>query len=168
MFNLSEPRKETIWQQYVALFLAKEAAPEYWSTKHCNRMLTNLMGCRDFSWHVVGITQKALIQYKGQDFKRMGRDGITRGHIVPRAETAEKVMNLDHYLSKEEFFNTWLTNDKTVLCARGENKKVLPEFIEFENSENLFNCENMIVGHRHKKQEIEFLRNLYKTHFGSQ
>jgi len=166
MFNLSEKEKETIWNQYVALFLAKQAAPDYWTAKHCTRVLTNLMAGRDFSWQVVGITKKALKQYESQNFKRANKDGITRGHITPRVETASLVMNLSQHLSLAEFFEIWLKNDKTVLCAKGENKKVLPEYIAFQNNENLFNCKDMIVGHRHKQQEIEFLRKLYHIHFG--
>ena len=167
MFNLSEKQKESIWKQYVALFIAKQADPEYWSPKHCNRVLTHLMACREFSWQVIGITEKALKQYKLQNFKRASRDGITRGHIKPRAETANLVMNLSKYLSLEEFFEVWLANDKTVLCAKGENKTVLPEYIGFQNTGNLFNCKDMIVGHRHKEQEVEFLKKLYQIHFGT-
>jgi hypothetical protein len=167
MFDLSEKQKESIWRQYVALFNAKQADPEYWSLKHCNRVLTNLMACRDFSWQVIGITEKALKQYKSQDFKRANKDGITRGHIKPRALTANLVMNKTKHLSLQEFFDVWLMNDKTVLCAKGENKTLLPEYIRFDNTENLFNCKDMIVGHRHKEQEIEFLKKLYQVHFGA-
>jgi len=166
MFNLSRKEKETIWNQYVALFSAKQAVPDYWTSKHCTRVLTNLMAGRDFSWQVVGITEKALKQYRSQNFKRVSKDGITRGHIIPRAETANLVMNLSQYLSLEKFFEIWLKNDKTVLCARGENKKVLPEYIAFQNDENLFNCKDMIVGHKHKQEEIEFLKKLCQIHFG--
>jgi hypothetical protein len=167
MFDISEKQKETFWKQYVALFEAKKTDPDYWSDKHCNRVLTHLMGCRDFSWQVVGITKQALAQYAQQDFKRVGKDGITRGHIVPRAETAREVMNLEKYLSINDFFETWLKNDKTVFCARGENKKKLPEYISFENKSNLFNCKDRIVGHSHSDQEIAHLRILYETHFRS-
>lgn len=167
MFNLSEKQKELIWKQYVALFMAKQADPEYWSPRHCNRVLTHLMAGRDFSWQVIGITKKALEQYKTQNFKRTNKDGITRGHINPRAVTANLVMNPPTHLSLEKFFEIWLENDKTVLCAKGENKTVLPEYIKFENTENLFNCKDMVVGHRHKEQEIEFLKKLYQIHFGS-
>ena len=160
MFDLTKKQKETIWEQYLALFSAKQADPLYWSDKHCTRVLTNLMAGRDFSWQVVGITRKALEQYSGQDFKRIPKDGITRGHIIPRKETTKKVMDLEKYLSLDKFFETWLTNDKTVLCAKGENKKVLPEHMLFENPNNLFNCKDMVVGHRHRAQEIDFLKNL--------
>jgi len=161
MFDLTKIQKETIWNQYIALFSAKQADPLYWSEKHCTRVLTNLMACRDFSWRVVGITIKALDQYEKQGFKRADKDGITRGHIISRVKTTQTVMNLDKHLSLDKFFEIWLANDKTVLCARGENKKVLPEYLPFENVDNLFNCKDMLVGHRHLDKEIAFLNNLY-------
>ena len=165
MFELTESQKETIWNQYRSLFSARQADPLYWSEKHCTRVLTNLMACRDFSWQVVGITYKALKQYGDQEFKRIDKDGITRGHIIPRKETAKKLMDLDEYLPLNQFFETWLANDKTVLCAKGENKAVLPSYIPFENSDNLFNCKDMLVGHRHKELETEFLKKLYLSIF---
>ena len=161
MFDLPIKEKKTLWNQYLALFDAKQKDPEFWTEKHYTRVLTNLMACRDFSWHVVGITRKALEQYSKSEFRRTKKDGITRGHIIPRRETARKVMELDEHLSLDKFFEIWLANDKTVLCAKGENKKVLPPFIAFENNKNLFNCKDMLVGHRHQEQEINFLRNLY-------
>jgi len=161
MFNLSKKQKETIWNQYLTLFDAKQKDPDYWTEKHYTRVLTNLMACRDFSWHVVGITRKALEQYSKHEFKRTEKDGITRGHIISRRDTARKIMELDKYLSLDKFFEIWLANDKTVLCAKGENKKNLPPFIQFENKENLFNCKDMLVGHRHQQQEIKFLKNIY-------
>jgi predicted transport protein len=161
MFSLTKKDKETIWNQYVALFNAKQAHPDYWSEKHFTRVLTSLMACRSFSWHVVGITRKALDQYVNQDFKRQKKDGITRGHIIPRIDTARELLNQEHHVQLNDFFKIWLANDKTVLCAKGENKRVIAQFIAFDNKENLFNCENMLVGHKHEAEEIAFLKNLH-------
>lgn len=164
MIKLTTLQKQTIWNQYSALFDAKQQDQQYWSLRHCTRVLTALMACRDFSWRVVGITEKALIQYSNQNFRRLEKDGITRGHITPRLQTAEKVLSGKEPLSLDDFFEQWLRSDETVLCARGENRRELPTFIPFSNKENLFNCQDMTVGFRHGEKEIEFLENLYQGH----
>jgi hypothetical protein len=69
---------------------------------------------------------------------------------------------------EHQFIRTWLNNDQTVICARGENKQTLPKYIPIENDDGtLFSCAGKLAGWHHGKKEIEFLKNLFKMHLAN-
>ena len=149
----------TYYQLYLKLFEAHKLAPNIWTLQECTRILTSIMAAKSFSWRVVGITPLALDQFSKNEFKKFEKSGITRAHIVPRFETVLKLISNVEPKSETQFFETWINNDKTVLCAKGENKARIPNYIAIENPDGkLFSCEKVLAGWKHGKNERELLR----------
>jgi len=95
-------------------------------------------------------------------FSSKSRQGITRAHLRPRIDTVRNLLLPDKPLSEREFFETWLTNDRTILCAKGENRRAIPKYIPIENEDGtLFSCHGKLAGWHHRKREREFLKELF-------
>jgi hypothetical protein len=89
--------------------------------------------------------------------------GITRAHLRSRLDTVRELMLPDKPLSESEFFEIWVANDPTILCARGENKHGLPKYIPFDNDDGtLFSCDRKLAGWHHRKRERDFLKELFQ------
>lgn len=151
---------------YLLVYQARQADPETWTFQHCNRVLTSVMGGHHFSWRVTGITPKALKQFQDDGFKYNARSGITRAHAIPRIETVKELLGYPKPLSATQFMKKWLESDTTVLCAKGENRKMLPKHFKFPRSSAALFTSNT-VGWRHGKKEIEFLQRMAARHLGS-
>lgn len=151
----------SLYTVYEAIFHARKQSPELWTDGYSTTVLTALMGGRAWGWPVVGVTPAALEVFAGNDYRYKSRSGVTRAHLRPRIETMREAMSGDNPLSEEEFFWTWNENDKTILCARGENKNnYIPDFIPIENpNAQLFSSRK--VSWTHRKPEIELLRKLH-------
>ena len=146
---------------YVAVHRAHKEAPGIWKIQDCTRILTAILAARSFSWHVVGITDAALKIFAEQQFRNKSRSGITRAHLKPRNETVRALFAKDEPLNESDFWRTWLEADKTVLCARGENKTPVPPYRDIENA----NCElftSTPMGWRHGRREQEYLQTLFE------
>jgi hypothetical protein len=52
-----------------------------------------------------------------------------------------------------------------VICAKGENKKIVPSFIQIDNEKGLFFSSNSVAW-KHRKAERDLLKALYEEHFG--
>jgi hypothetical protein len=63
----------------------------------------------------------------------------------------------DQPVSKRQFIDTWLKNDRTVLVAPSENKKQVPDYIPIENGDGSLFTSAPLVGWRHGS---EFLKGL--------
>ena len=147
---------------YSAVHRAHKEAPEIWTVPECTRVLTSIMAAKAFSWRVVGITEAALKKFSEFDFRYRTGIGITRAHLKPRIETVRMVLAPREPLSENEFLDIWLSNDRTVLCVKGENKATVPEFIAFDNTTGeLFSCHRVLAGWRHLRRERDYLRNLF-------
>jgi hypothetical protein len=73
-----------------------------------------------------------------------------------------KLLVPDKPLAEREFLETWLANDRTILCAKGENKRAIPKYIPIENEDGtLFSCHGKLAGWYHRKREREFLKELF-------
>lgn len=149
---------------YVALHSSKKAFPEIYSDRLCTVILTAIMGGHKRGWRVVGITRNALRHYIENDFSHKSGNGIQRAHIIPRIDTARRVLSEEKPLPLRELARIWFELDSTVLCARGENKSVLPQdYLRFDNTQ----CDvfpGLQVGWRHSKIEKDFLKSLAITH----
>lgn len=148
---------------YVSLHKSHKSHPDMFSISRCNVILTAVMGGHRYGWRVVGITEKALRHYAQNDFIQRPGNNIRRAHITPRVETAKKLLTENEPLSLEALSKVWSECDVTVLCAEGENRAVVPGYIEFNNNE----CElfpGRQVGWRHSKDEIDFLKKLAQKH----
>ena len=157
--GLSQHSIQRLHSYYLLTYDAHRAEPEIWTLQHCNRILTSVTSGMQFSWKVIGITPKALSVLKNVEFKRSSGCGITSAHIVPRSQTVARLILAQSPVSPIELINTWLETEFTVLCARGENRTVLPPFIKFPSS-SLQLFPNRGVAWRHGQSEIDFLKNL--------
>jgi hypothetical protein len=155
--------KRAIHLLYSAVHQAHKQAPSMFTVQQCNVILTAIMSGQAHSWRVVGITPAALDQFAAAGFHSRSGQGITRAHLQPRIETVRKLLLPDEPLSEENFFETWLAADRTILCAKGENKHSPPECIPVENEDGtLFSCKR-VVGWHHRNKEREFLRKLFES-----
>jgi hypothetical protein len=119
-------------------------------------------GGKSVSWRVVGITPAAVDAFAAADFRLKSGQGITGAHLRPRIETVRELLAPDTPLSEREFLDIWLTNDRTILCARGENRLAIPKYIPIENDDGtLFSCHGKLAGWHHRKRERGFLKQLF-------
>jgi hypothetical protein len=149
---------------YLALHSSRKAFPDTYSDRLCTVILTAIMGGNKRGWRVVGITRNALSHYVENDFVQKSRNGMQRAHVIPRIDTARRVLSEENPFPLRELAQLWFELDSTVLCARGENKSKLPEnWIPFDNPR----CElfpGLQVGWRHSKTEKDFLKALSSKH----
>lgn len=156
---------ETYHGMYVKLHEAHKCAPHIWTKQECTRILTAIMAAKSFSWRVIGITPLALEQFSEKSYKKFKNSGITRAHLQPRINTVSQLLDPNTPLTKSEFLTKWIVNDRTVICAKGENREIVPEYIPFDNDDgSLFSCERVLAGWRHRKIEQEFLRELHQNY----
>jgi len=160
---MTKEESRTLHALYAAVHRAHKDVPTVWTDHECNRVLTAIMAAKPFSWRVVGITPQALRQFSDLAFRYKSKLGFTRAHIHPRIETVRSLLAPEDPVPESDFIDIWIKNDRTVICSRGENVAALPEYIPFENDDGaLFSCAGKLAGWHHKKQEIEFLKNLFQ------
>ena len=161
--NLEIEHPHTFHALYIAVYEAHAAAPSIWTDTECNRILTSIMAAKPFSWRVVGITPTALSQFASQQFRYISRKGMTRAHLKPRIETVRFLLKRHQPLLLDEFIKFWLANDRTVICAQGENKAEIPAFIPIEHDDGrLFSCAGKLAGWHHRRAERDVLKKLYE------
>ena len=163
---INQAQKEALYQKYLAIHQACKSDPVFFTPTQSNTELTTVMGGRPWSWHVIGITEAALVRYKELNFKHVAKSGITRAHLIPRFVTTQKLLAESDPFSIEDFFSIWLANDKTVICGPGENTKdFCVEYIKIDNNDHQwFNSKT--IGWRFRVNvEGAFLRDLYQQKF---
>lgn len=123
------------------------------------------MSAKPFAWHVVGVTEAALRKFHELNYRYQAGHGLTRAHLRPRIETVRELLNRSDPMSQSEFIEYWFAHDRTVLCARGENKAIVPKFIAIENHDgSLFPSTR--IAWRHGRKERELLQTLYERSNG--
>ena len=154
---------------YTALHAARMHDPDTFTAGYSNTILGAILGGRRMhGWRVVGITKAALQAYKDHDFSRQAEkaNGMTRGHMHRRIDTTAMVLDRATPMSVEELAQVLWDRDMTVICARGENKKLETgeiEAISFENEDSrLFTGKQ--VGWQYGETEKTFLRELAAQH----
>ena len=153
---------EVFHKLYCSVHQAHREAPEIFTDHECNRILTAIMAGKSFSWKVIGITEAALVKLAETDFKLMPGHGITRAHLVPRIDTVRKLLHPELPFAPERFIEFWVSNDSTVMCARGENKYSVPPHLLIVNDQGeLFSCKGKLAGWHHKRAERKYLKDLY-------
>jgi hypothetical protein len=153
----------TFHMLYKSVHRAHKDEPDIFTLQVCKEILTAVMGRQSFSWKVVGITKGALEVFAKSDFKYKSGQGITRAHLVPRVETVKQLLSESSPYDQDRFVEFWNKNDMTVICAKGENKSSIPNYIPIANLQGaLFSCEGKLAGWHHKKEEISFLKDLHK------
>lgn len=154
---------ETYHGMYIKLHEAHKIAPHIWTKQECTRILTAIMAAKSFSWRVIGITPIALEQFSEKAYRKFKNSGMTRAHLEPRINTVSALLDPEMPFSKNEFLEKWISKDRTVICAKGQNREIVPEYIAFDNNDGaLFSCARVLAGWRHRKPEQDFLRNLHE------
>jgi hypothetical protein len=120
---------------YVALHASHSVAPSRFTLAHCAKVLAAVMSCNPWVWRVVGVTPAALEAFRQSNFRYKSGGGITRAHLRPRVSSVKHLMQTSAALPVDDFIDSLLTHDITVLCARGENKETVPAYIAFENED---------------------------------
>jgi len=156
----------TYYSLYLAVRDAHAEAPDVWTVDHCKRLLTSIMSAKPFAWRVVGVTQAALKKFHELDYRYRSKQGLTRAHLRPRIETVRELLDRSEPMSQDEFIEYWLTHDRTILCAQGENKVTVPDFIEFENRDGVLFSSNQVAW-RHGRAERDLLQRLYEEFIGA-
>ena len=160
----SIPSPHTYHSLYLAVYRAHLADRDTWNIAHCTRVITAIMGGRQFSWRVVGITETALKSLRENGYKRTDSTKITRAHLRERSDSVRELLSSPEK-SQVDFLEFWAKNDPVVLCGPGENKKSVGPYIPIENeSAELFG--SGIVSWRHGQLERDFLAALYDSKFG--
>jgi hypothetical protein len=146
---------------YCAVHAAHAEAPHIWTASQCTRIITPIMSAKPFAWHVVGVTEAALRKFHELNYRYQAGHGLTRAHLRPRIETVRELLDRSEPMSESEFIKYWFAHDRTILCARGENKAIVPKFIAIENHDgSLFRSTR--IAWRHGKKERELLKALYE------
>ena len=167
MSIISPAQQEALYQKYLAIHYAYKSDASFFTLTQSNTELTTVMGGRSWSWHVIGITDAALVRYKELEFKHVAKSGITRAHLTPRFQTTQKLLAESKPFSISDFFSIWLAADKTVICGPGENTKEFnAAYLKIDNSNyELFNSKT--IGWRFRvNEEGAFLRSLHLSRFG--
>ena len=160
----SIPSFHTYHSLYLAVRRVHVTDAQIWSSAHCTRVMTAIMGAREFSWRVVGITEAALRILHENGYNRRSGDKITRAHLKGRSETVKELLSQPE-LSEAEFFKFWTDHDPVVLCGPGENRKTVGPYIPIQNDRaELFSSNT--VSWRHRQPERDLLADLYKSRFG--
>jgi hypothetical protein len=161
---ISEQEAGILYDLYVALHRAHKQNPGFMTDQDVNAALTHIMARKRFSWRVIGITRKALMHFKELKFRYKSGEGLTRAHLVPRIVTVRSLFAPEQPVSQSEFIETWLKNDVTVICVRGENSVVVPEYIPIKNDNGtLFSCHRRLAGWTQKMPEQELLKSLFES-----
>lgn len=154
-----------IYGVYVALFNARLQCPDGVLDRDMTRLLTGLMAAKEWSWRVIGITPEALEVFAEHDFRRPAGK-LQRGHVVDRVVTARELFQLEKPATIDEFFQTFLKNDQTVLMTNEQNRhrKVAStlQYIPIDNNDAVLFPSGTLVGWKHRKVEVDFLRKLHR------
>jgi hypothetical protein len=142
--------------------IKKMKAPIY----NRSKMLSTLFSINSNSWRVIGITPAALEVFKANDYKKVSGMGINRSHIVQRSEIYHQLLNSD-FSSAQDFWQKYYENDMTILATSTENmskaKDALKVYYPVPSDErDLFKTSGFAW--KHKDEEEEFLKALYKLH----
>lgn len=149
---------------YVALFNASKACPTDFSRGRLTTIQTAIMGIENYGWRVVGITREALDLLATVDFdKNKLPRRLCRGHIIDRIDTAKQLFDRENPMSPEDFFDTYLRNDCTVIMLNEQNIHPAPvlKYIEIDNPDAELFPNGSLMGWKHRKKEREYLRLLH-------
>jgi hypothetical protein len=161
---INDANKTALYKKYLSIFDAHHQDPEFFTLRQSNAELSTVMGGRPWSWHVIGITNAALIRYKELNFKHVSKSGITRAHIQPRFITTKILISGDRPFEIDCFFDLWLKSDKTIICGAGENTKEFnSKYIAIENDDYHLFASSTIGWKFSIKREGQYLRRLYEN-----
>lgn len=156
--------RQALYGLYVALFNAKKSCPEDFHVGRLTTIQTAIMGIENYGWRVIGVTREALDLLATVDFnKNKLPRRLCRGHIVDRIQTTRLLFDREKPMSLENFFDTFLQNDRTVIMLNQQNDhtKPFPAFIEIDNPDAVLFPNGSLMSWKHRKKEREYLRRLH-------
>lgn len=172
MVIVPQEDKQILYESYVALFTLDKKSPNFFTDMRLNSAFTALMLSGKWAYNVIGISKNAYLACAELHFKKRPNNTLVRGHITQRIDTFrllfDRIKNpsrTDPY-SFDEFWETYLPNDQTILMTREENGvgKVIPHHHKFNNDEfSLFT--NVGNNFDYKEKEMIFLRELDVKNF---
>lgn len=125
------------------------------------RMFSELLAEHPDHWQVIGITEEALKVFANHDFKRVSRMGLNRSHLVDRHKTYTTMIE-GPLMDLEEWYRFYRENDLTIIATSSENiSGNFSKVYHVDPSLNLFKSSGF--SWRHKKDEIEFLKETYQA-----
>lgn len=129
------------------------------------KLLSSLLTVNPNCWRVIGITPKALEIFAKNNFKKSSRMGINRSHMVQRHGVYKEMMEKD-FNNETEFWEFYMNKDATILSTSTENMSTTVSFVHesFEvpsDERQLFKSSG--YSWKHKKEEEDFLKQLYQS-----
>ena len=157
--------RNALYGLYVALFKARLTSPDDFSDGRLTTIQTAIMGIENSGWRVIGITREALDLLATVDFnKNKVPRRLCRGHIIDRIQTTRLLFVRDKPMELEEFFNVFLSNDRTVIMLNEQNRaKPIPKFIEIHNPSAELFPNGVLMSWKHRMKERDYLRELYSS-----
>lgn len=158
--------REAIYGIYVATFKAAKLSQHFHNSK-VTTIMTAVMGIEGAGWRVVGVTREALDLMHQNSFKLVPRT-LCRGHIIDRSVTVRQLFSGDKPVSIGELFDLYLHNDRTVLMLNSQNThgKGVPDYLPIDNPDAELFPNGSLMGWKHRKQERQFLQQLWEKHGG--
>jgi hypothetical protein len=157
--------KQILYESYVALYNIDKKHPKFFTDMRLNAVFTALICSRKWAWNVVAISKNAYLACKELEFKKRPKN-LRRGHIKQRIDTFRLLFDRIENPSRTEpfsfndFWDTYLPNDRTILMTSEENGKGnIPLHYEF-NNDNYLLFPNDGIGFVFKQNERKFLIDL--------
>jgi len=158
-FANSEPdlkTKKQLYELYINVFNSSI------SNLHKEKILGTIFSYEPWSWRVVGISKKALKEFKDNNYnyksRTFNRDHYFQGQTVTLKKMLEKIMPFD------EWWLWFWDNDKTLLITIPEHSKksydINKDIINIDWKLGYFKCHTRMGFICTKKNEGKFLENL--------
>ena len=158
-FANSEPdlkTKKQLYELYINVFNSSI------SSLHKEKILGTIFSYEPWSWRVVGISKKALKEFKDNNYnyksRTFNRDHYFQGQTVTLKKMLEKIMPFD------EWWLWFWDNDKTLLITIPEHNKksydINKDIITIDWKLGYFKCHTRMGFICRKKDEGKFLEDL--------
>jgi len=156
--------RRALYGLYVALFEARTLSPDDFKDSRLTTIQTAFMGVENYGWRVIGITPEALELLATVDFQKHKLPRrLCRGHVVDRIQTTRALFAHVKPLNQKRFFETFLTNDCTVIMLVEQNrgKLLFPPYLEIDNPDAVLFPNGGLIGWKQRKTERDFLQALH-------
>ena len=156
----NEQIKKELYGIYTAIYKSSV------SLNKKERMLNSIFGFEPWSWRVVGISKKAVLEFKKNNFKYKSatfqRDHYFQARYVTLRKMLNKLMNIN------DWWDWYWENDKTLLITKKEHNKknydVNKDIIPIDWTLGYFESGATMGFNYAKKREGKFLEKLAKEY----
>ena len=156
----NEQIKKELYRIYEAIYKSSV------SLNKKEKMLNSIFGFEAWSWRVVGISKKAVLEFKKNDFKYKSGTFQRDHYFQARYITLRKM--LDTLMKINDWWVWYWKNDKTLLITKNEHNKKNYDFnkdiIPIDWTLGYFESGATLGFNYSKKREGQFLENLAKKY----